>query len=125
MRQRQLRERQLFVGASVDGRREAVRPSDDEHEPPCRSLFLLQPSGQFHAAQLFAVLVEQHHGVLWLYLFEYQFALSRLLLFLRETLGVLELRDGHDIEGHIVADACGIVADACLEMLVVGLANKY
>ena len=77
----------MFVGASVDGLREAVRPSDDEHEPPCRSLFLLQPSGQLYAARLLSALVQQYDGVLCLKLLQYQLAFGLLLLLLGVFMG--------------------------------------
>ena len=68
--------------------------------------------------------VEQYNGVGWLYLFEDQFALGRLLLVFREALGILQLGDDRQLEGHVMADAIDIIADACLEMLVGGLAYQ-
>ena len=64
--------------------------------------------------------IEQHYCIAGLQLLEYQFALGSFLLFLRETLGVLEFRNRQELEGHVVADAINVVVDACLEMLVGG-----
>ena len=68
--------------------------------------------------------VEQYNGVGGLQLLEDEFALGSLLLLFREILGVLELGDGDEFEGHIVADALNVVVDACLEVLVGGLAHE-
>ena len=125
MRQRQLRERQLFVGASVDGRREAVRPSDNEHEPPCRSLFLLQPSGQFHAAQFLAVLVEEDDRVANLNLPQDEFSLLFFLLFLGKLPCILQVGNDGDGERHVVGDAADVVINACREVAAGGLADEY
>ena len=39
-------------------------------------------------------------------------------------LRLAEFRDGHNVEGHIMCDASGIVADACLKMFIGGLADQ-
>ena len=56
--------------------------------------------------------------------FEDEFSLTLLLLLFAEALGVLELRDGSDGEGHVVGDALGIILDASDEMLVDGLSDQ-
>ena len=71
------------------------------------------------------MLVEQHHGVAGLNLFQNQFALGGFLLCLRQALGVFEFGDGYELERHVMTDAIYIIVDACLEMLVGGLANQY
>ena len=113
----------LLVGTLIDGRGEAVGASDDEDEAPGGLLFLLQPAGQFDAAVLVAVLVEQDDVVGGLQLAQDELTLGGLLLFLGEVLGVAQLGYGDDVEGHVVTDAFGIVADACHEVLIDGLAD--
>ena len=125
VREGHLRQRQLFVGTGIDGRRETVGTSYDEDEPSCRVPFPFEPLGELDATELLAVLVEQYHRVRRLRLLEYQITLGCLLLFLRQTLRVLQLRDGHDLERHVVTNALHIVTDACLEMLVGGLTHEY
>lgn len=125
VREGHLRQRQLFVGTGIDGRGEAVGTSHDEDKTSCRVPFPLEPLGELDATELLAVLVEQYHRVRRLRLLEYQITLGRLLLFLRQTLRVLQLRDGHDLERHVVTNALHIVTDACLEMLVGGLTHEY
>ena len=71
------------------------------------------------------MLVEQHDGVRCLDLLHDQFALGHFLLFLREALRILELGDGDKLEGHVVADPPGVVADASLEVAVGRLAHEY
>ena len=118
-------ERNLLVGAVVDGLRETVGAADDEHQPAGRSLFPFQPLGKLHAAEFLSVLIHQHHGVGGLQEFENHFPLPFLLLLLAEALGVLQLGQGGDGERHVVGDALGIVVDARYEMLVDGLADQY
>ena len=120
----ELREGELFVGAGIDGGREAVGASDDEDETARGVALLFEPAGQFDAAIFVAVFVEQYDGIRGLQLFEDEFTLGGLLLFFREILGVFKLRDGDEFEGHVVADALNVVVDACLEVLVGGLAHE-
>ena len=82
MREGHGREGDLLVAAVVDGGREAVGAADDEYPSPDRLLLLLHPASKLHAAQGASVLVEQHHMVAALELFQYQFALLLFLLFL-------------------------------------------
>ena len=117
-------EGELLVGAGIDGRGEAVGASDDEDEAAGGVALLFEPAGQFDAAEFVPMFVEQYNGVGGLQLLEDEFALGSLLLLFREILGVLELGDGDEFEGHIVADALNVVVDACLEVFVGGLAHE-
>ena len=45
-------------------------------------------------------------------------------MFLAEVFRVAQFGNGDNLERHVVADAFGIVVDASLKVLVVGLANK-
>ena len=62
--------------------------------------------------------IQQHDGVLWLNLMQYEVALLLLLLFLAEALCAAQLGDDADAEGHVVAYALGIVVDAGLKVFV-------
>ena len=69
------------------------------------------------------MLVEQHHMVAALELFQYQFALLLFLLLFAEVVGGFQFGNHYQFEGQIVADAAGIVLDAGGKMLVGGLAH--
>ncbi len=118
-------QRNLLVGPVVDASGKAVRASDDEDEASGRVAFLFEPSGKLHAPELAAVLVHEYDGVGGLELSGYEFALHLLLLLLGEVFRVLQLRNGDDLERHVVAYALGIVADAGGKMLVGGLSYEY
>ena len=120
-----LREGELLVGTGIDTVRKSVRATNDEDQPTGSLLLLREPAGKVDAAQFDAVFVEQNHGIGRLQLLEYQLALHRLLLLLREILGIAELGDCDYVEGHVVANALGIVADARLKVLVGSLAYEY
>ena len=119
-----LGERELLVGAVVHSLRETVGAANHEHESSGSGLLALYPLGKLDAAELLSVLIHQHHGVRRLNQFQNQFTLPFLLLLFAEALGVLELRDGSDVEGHVVGDALGIILDASDEMLVDGLSDQ-
>ena len=119
-----LRERDFFVGAVVHCLREAVGAADHEHESSGSGLLSLYPLGKLDAAELLSVLIQQDDGVGWLDEVEDEFSLTLLVLLFAEALGVLELRDGSDGEGHVVGDALGIILDASDEMLVDGLSDQ-
>lgn len=125
MRECHLGERNLLVGSVIYGLRETVGTAYHEYESASRSLLAFQPFGVLDTSEFLSMLIEQYHGVGWLYQFQDHFPLSFLLLLFAEALGVLELRDGSDIERHIVGDALGIVLDACDEMLINGLSDQY
>ena len=124
MRESHLGEGNLLVGTAIDGIGEAVGTTDDEDESASRRLLALQPLGIFDASELLSVLIQQDDGVGWLDEFEDEFSLTLLLLLFAEALGILELRDGSDGEGHVVGDALGIILDASDEMLVDGLSDQ-
>ena len=119
-----LREGELFVGAGIDGRGEAVGASDDEDEPAGGVALLFEPAGKLDAAQLTAMFVEQDNGVGRLDELQDLLSLGRLLLVLREALRILEFRNRDELEGHVVTDTLGIVGDACLEVAVGGLTHE-
>ena len=120
-----LGERDLLVGAVVHCLREAVGAANHEHESSGSGLLALYPLGKLDAAELLSVLIHQHHGIRRLNLLQNQFTLPFLLLLFAEALGILELRDGSDVEGHVVGDALGIILDARHEMLIHGLSDQY
>ena len=124
MREGHLGKGDLLVGAVIYSLRESVRTTDDKYESPGCSLLALYPFGKLDASELLSVLIHQHHGVRRLNQFQNQFTLPFLLLLFAEALGVLELRDGSDVEGHVVGDALGIILDASDEMLVDGLSDQ-
>ena len=124
MGERHLGKRDFLVGTVIDRLRETVWSADDKDEAAGGGLLALQPLGVLDAPKLLSMFIEQHHGVGWLNLFQYQFTLTFLLLLFAEALGVLQLGDGGDGERHIVSDALGIVLDASDEMLVDGLADQ-
>ncbi len=109
MRERHLGERDLVVGALIDGGRKAVGATDDEHESAGGLLLLAQPFGKFDAAALAAMLIEKDDGILRGEFLEDEVALALLLLRLAQGAGVLEFGDDEDVKGHVVADAVGIV----------------
>ena len=123
VRERHARERNLLVGTAVHVGRESVRSADNEHQSASRLLLARQPRGHLHARAFGTVLVEQNHCVRRLDEAQNQFALSLLLLVLRQTLGILERRNHGDVERHVVADALLIVADALGVELVNRLAH--
>ena len=120
-----LRETELFVGTAVNGGGESVGTSDDEDKAAGGLLLLFEPTGKLDAAVFLAMLVEQDDGVRGLQLFEDEFALGLLLLFLREVLGILQFGNGDNLKGHIVADTLYIVVYAGYEVLIDRLAYLY
>ena len=118
--ERETRQGYLFVGTLIDGRGKAVGASDDEHQSAGTLLLLLKPAGKLHTAVFMAMLIEQHYMVGRLQLLENQFPLGNLLLLLSEVLRVAQLGYGDHVKGHVMANAFGIVIDACREMLVDG-----
>ena len=107
------------------GEGKTIRTTDDEDESTDGVAFLFQPTGELHATILLAVLIEEDNGVRGLQHLEDQLTLRLLLLVFREVLGVLELRNGHKLEGHIVIDALHIIINTRYEMLIDGLTDLY
>ena len=123
--ERHLGEGDFLVGAVVNRLRETVGAANHEHESSGSGLLALYPLGKLYAAELLSVFIHQHHGIRRLNLLQNQFTLPFLLLLFAKALGILELRDGGDAEGHVVGDALGIILDARHEMLVHGLSDQY
>ena len=118
------RERELFVGTLIDGRGETVGSSDDEDQTAGGVAFLFKPTGELHAAVLVSVLIEKYYGIRGLQLSEDELALGLFLLLLGEILGVFQFGYGGDGKRHIMTDSTGIVINACLEVLICGLADQ-
>ncbi len=122
--ERHLGQRQLLVRPLVDLWREPVRSTNDEHQSLAhRLLFPSDPFRQFHTPQFLTVLVEQHHMVAVLQLFQQEFTLHPFLHLLRQSLGVLQFGYGHNVEWTVVSDPCRIVADDSLKLTVHCLAH--
>lgn len=118
MGERHQRERDLLVGPLVYALGKAVWASYYEDEASGGVAFALEPRRKLHAAVLFAVLVEQYHGVRWRELLHYQLALGLFLLLFRYVFGVLHLGYRDNLKRHIVAYTLGVVADTGREVLV-------
>ena len=97
MREGHSRERQLAVGSSIDLIRESIRTSDNQNQTADAAIqTLLQPLCKVYRAELFALLIEQHHVVAIANLAQYGFAFGSALLLDRQILGVLDIRQGSD-----------------------------
>ena len=116
--ERHLGKAELFVGTAVDGWRETIGASDDEDETAGGLLFLFQPTGKLNATVFFAVFIEKYNSVSGLQLFEDEFTLCLLLLFLCQVLRIFQFGNGENLKGHIVADTLYIVVDAGYEVLI-------
>ena len=87
-------------------------------KPP--AVLQVKPASQFYTAVFMAMLIEQHYMVGRLQLLEDELSFGDFLLFLGEVLRVAQLGNGDNVKGHVMANAFGIVIDACREMLVDG-----
>ena len=103
------RQRQLGISPPVHVFGKAVRPAYDERHVSCRQLLVLYPCGQFRAAHLLAVFVEQGDKAFVLDAFQYQLSFFFLLLFLAQAFAVLNFRNHLYIKRYVVIDTFRIV----------------
>ena len=83
-------------------------------------MLTIEERGKLDGAKFAPAFVEQHEVVAFAQGFEDEFALALLLLVGGERLGVFEFGDDFQFKGHVVLDACGVVGNERIEMLVDG-----
>ena len=118
-----LRQGYLLTGQGMDGGIEAVGAADHEDKTTgTASHALLQPPREIHGATLGTMFIQQDEVVARLQLPLDERCFLCLLLLGGEGLGVPQLRDDLEGEGHIVREALGVVFDERLHVRVGGFA---
>lgn len=118
------RKTNLLVASVIYGRRESVWASYAEDKASGSLLLLLYPRRELYASERLTMFVKQYESIGWLNKLQYLFTLTFLLLLLRESLSILQLRYNRNGKGHVMTYSADIIVDASLKMFVVGLANK-
>ena len=114
-----------MVGASIDGRRESIRASNDKYKTTQTAIqSLLQPRGVLYATQLVAMLVEQNEVVAIGKVLKDRLSLGLLLLVGSKALGVANIGNIGDVEARVVAYTLGVEAHKAVYLTRVGLADN-
>ena len=102
----------------------SVRAADNEYQPLGRDVLLvLNPCGEFSAAELLAALIEQHYAVSGLQRLEYEVALLFLLLRLAKFLGILQFGYHRYVELCKMSHPLSVVLYSCCYVVVDGAAD--